>query len=124
MVEEILRRSAESVMHRLVRTVCSRLHVLDPVTEEAKLSSNGYDVVEQEGGMSISNNSIAEVADESGVSGSQSAETLAQQEPLEPQAQVQREQCERSSIMIAPHNWMSLNYIKTGLRQSLSCCVW
>ncbi|EED83660.1 predicted protein [Postia placenta Mad-698-R] len=86
-------------MLETVLTTCCQMRLSDPVTEEAKLSSNGYDVVEQEGGMSISNNSIAEVADESGVSGSQSAETLAQQEPLEPQAQVQREQYGLASII-------------------------
>ncbi|KAG6869073.1 hypothetical protein C0993_003393 [Termitomyces sp. T159_Od127] len=36
-LSETLRRSAENTMHALVRTVFSRLHYLDPATEEAKL---------------------------------------------------------------------------------------
>ena len=36
---EILRRSAESTMHSLVRRVFHRLHELDPTTEELKLQS-------------------------------------------------------------------------------------
>ncbi|KAH9829176.1 uncharacterized protein C8Q71DRAFT_825150 [Rhodofomes roseus] len=52
-LSEILRRSAEATMHALVRTVCSELHVLDPVAEEAKLADNGYDVEEQEGKMNV-----------------------------------------------------------------------
>jgi hypothetical protein len=36
---EALRRSAELSMHKLVRTVLSKLHILDPVSEEKKLSS-------------------------------------------------------------------------------------
>ncbi|CCM03853.1 uncharacterized protein FIBRA_06002 [Fibroporia radiculosa] len=52
-LSEILRRSAEATMHSLVWTVCSRLHVLDPATEEGQLSDNGYDADEQEGRMSL-----------------------------------------------------------------------
>ena len=40
-------------MHALVQTACSKLHVLDPATEEAKLADNGYDADEQEGKMSV-----------------------------------------------------------------------
>lgn len=40
-------------MHVLVRTTCSKLHVLDPDVEEAKLTDNGYDADEQEGKMSV-----------------------------------------------------------------------
>ncbi len=40
-------------MHALVRTVCSRLHVLDPAEEEAKLADNGYDAEEQDGKMNV-----------------------------------------------------------------------
>ena len=40
-------------MHALVRTTCSKLHVLDPAVEEAKLTDNGYDVDEQEGKMNV-----------------------------------------------------------------------
>ncbi|KAJ3741888.1 hypothetical protein DFH05DRAFT_1503047 [Lentinula detonsa] len=36
-LSEILRRSAENTMHALVRSVFSRLHSIDPKTEEAKL---------------------------------------------------------------------------------------
>ncbi|KAK7440220.1 GDP/GTP exchange factor for ARF [Stygiomarasmius scandens] len=39
-LSEILRRSAENTMHKLVRTVFSRLHSLDPEVEEAKLTVN------------------------------------------------------------------------------------
>ncbi|TFY64612.1 hypothetical protein EVJ58_g2512 [Rhodofomes roseus] len=46
-------RLSEATMHALVRTVCSELHVLDPVAEEAKLADNGYDVEEQEGKMNV-----------------------------------------------------------------------
>ncbi|KZT03523.1 Sec7-domain-containing protein [Laetiporus sulphureus 93-53] len=52
-LSEILRRSAEATMHALVRTVCSRLHVLDPAEEEAKLADNGYDAEEQDGKMNV-----------------------------------------------------------------------
>ncbi|KAI0736608.1 hypothetical protein C8Q72DRAFT_893220 [Fomitopsis betulina] len=52
-LSEILRRSAEATMHVLVRTTCSKLHVLDPDVEEAKLTDNGYDADEQEGKMSV-----------------------------------------------------------------------
>jgi brefeldin A-resistance guanine nucleotide exchange factor 1 len=34
---EALRRSAELTMHKLVRTVLSKLHILDPVSEEKRL---------------------------------------------------------------------------------------
>ncbi|KIY43680.1 Sec7-domain-containing protein [Fistulina hepatica ATCC 64428] len=37
-LSEILRRTAENTMHLLVRTVFSRLHVLDPQIEEARLA--------------------------------------------------------------------------------------
>ncbi|KAH9931014.1 Sec7-domain-containing protein [Fomitopsis serialis] len=52
-LSEILRRSAESTMHALVQTVCSKLHILDPVVEEARLADIGYDADEQEGKMSL-----------------------------------------------------------------------
>ncbi|KAJ7871479.1 hypothetical protein B0H14DRAFT_2724284 [Mycena olivaceomarginata] len=39
-LSETLRRSAENTMHSLVRTVFSRLHSLDPTTEEEKLSAD------------------------------------------------------------------------------------
>ncbi|KAJ4488408.1 hypothetical protein J3R30DRAFT_3435649 [Lentinula aciculospora] len=42
-LSEILRRSAESTMHALVRTVFSRLHSIDPDTEEAKLAADDED---------------------------------------------------------------------------------
>jgi hypothetical protein len=37
---EALRRSAELTMHKLVRTVLSKLYVLDPVSEEKRLASD------------------------------------------------------------------------------------
>jgi brefeldin A-resistance guanine nucleotide exchange factor 1 len=37
---EALRRSAELTMHKLVRTVFSKLYILDPVSEEKRLSSD------------------------------------------------------------------------------------
>ncbi|KAI0928873.1 hypothetical protein AcV5_006301 [Taiwanofungus camphoratus] len=52
-LSEILRRSAEATMHLLVRTVCLRLHVWDPVMEEAKLSDNGNDAEESDMKMNI-----------------------------------------------------------------------
>ncbi|KAF5372839.1 hypothetical protein D9758_001701 [Tetrapyrgos nigripes] len=51
-LSEILRRSAENTMHKLVRTVFSRLHTLDPEAEEAKLAEE--DDVEGEVKMSVS----------------------------------------------------------------------
>ncbi|KAH9901236.1 Sec7-domain-containing protein [Cubamyces lactineus] len=40
-LSEILRRSAESTLHQLVRTVFARLYDLDPEAEERKLADNG-----------------------------------------------------------------------------------
>ena len=40
-------------MHALVQTACSKLHLLDPAVEEAKLADNGYDADEQEGKMNV-----------------------------------------------------------------------
>ncbi|PFH49117.1 hypothetical protein AMATHDRAFT_148392 [Amanita thiersii Skay4041] len=40
-LSEILRRTAENSMHVLVRNVFSKLHLLDPVAEEAKLMAVG-----------------------------------------------------------------------------------
>jgi golgi-specific brefeldin A-resistance guanine nucleotide exchange factor 1 len=37
---EALRRSAELTMHKLVRTVLSKLYILDPMSEEKRLSSD------------------------------------------------------------------------------------
>lgn len=50
---EILRRSAETTMHALVRTVFSRLHDLDPETEEAKLRAGEEDAQEGEIRMTV-----------------------------------------------------------------------
>ncbi|KAJ3778565.1 hypothetical protein FB446DRAFT_840732 [Lentinula raphanica] len=54
-LSEILRRSAENTMHALVRTVFSRLHSIDPETEEAKLV---VDDEEAEIKMSVSSTQI------------------------------------------------------------------
>jgi brefeldin A-resistance guanine nucleotide exchange factor 1 len=45
---ETLRRSSESTMHALVRTIFTRLHYLDPGTEEAKLQMTDDDTQEGE----------------------------------------------------------------------------
>ncbi|KIK63700.1 hypothetical protein GYMLUDRAFT_221940 [Collybiopsis luxurians FD-317 M1] len=58
-LSEILRRSAENTMHALVRTVFSRLHVIDPETEEAKLT---VDDEEAELKMSVSSAQIPDEA--------------------------------------------------------------
>ncbi|KAI0080604.1 Sec7-domain-containing protein [Panus rudis PR-1116 ss-1] len=42
-LSEVLRRSAEATMHALVRAAFSRLHSLDPQTEENKLNDNAQD---------------------------------------------------------------------------------
>ncbi|GLB35139.1 putative guanine nucleotide exchange [Lyophyllum shimeji] len=47
-LSETLRRSAENTMHALVRTVFSRLHYLEPDTEEAKLRTTDEDIQEGE----------------------------------------------------------------------------
>ncbi|KDQ60619.1 hypothetical protein JAAARDRAFT_172637 [Jaapia argillacea MUCL 33604] len=52
-LSEILRRSAESTMHDIVRNIFSRLHALDPVEEERKLQS-ADDVPQGELSMSVS----------------------------------------------------------------------
>ncbi|KAG6854954.1 hypothetical protein C0991_009777 [Blastosporella zonata] len=54
-LSETLRRSAENTMHALVRTVFSRLHHLDPATEEAKLRTADEDVPEGEIKLTVSN---------------------------------------------------------------------
>ncbi|GBE82378.1 Uncharacterized protein SCP_0407620 [Sparassis crispa] len=59
-LSEVLRRSAEATMHSLVRTVLSRLQVLDLDVEERKLSDSGCDAVEGEVKMSVSTKSLAE----------------------------------------------------------------
>lgn len=50
---ETLRRSAETTMHTLVRTVFSKLHELDPEEEEAKLQTQPNDD-ENEGELKMS----------------------------------------------------------------------
>ncbi|EGN96105.1 hypothetical protein SERLA73DRAFT_112215 [Serpula lacrymans var. lacrymans S7.3] len=55
-LSETLRRSAESTMHSLVRTIFSRLHDLDPTAEEAKLLATDEDTQESEIRMSVSAN--------------------------------------------------------------------
>lgn len=42
-IPETLRRSAETTMHTLVRTVFSKLNMLDPEEEEAKLEVEAVD---------------------------------------------------------------------------------
>ncbi|KAJ7771775.1 hypothetical protein B0H16DRAFT_195217 [Mycena metata] len=51
---ETLRRSAENTMHTLVRTVFSRLHSLDPRTEEEKLLAADEDAPDAEIRMTVS----------------------------------------------------------------------
>ncbi|KAJ7093181.1 hypothetical protein C8R44DRAFT_835540 [Mycena epipterygia] len=51
---ETLRRSAENTMHTLVRTVFSRLHYLDPRTEEEKLLAADEDAPDAEIRMTVS----------------------------------------------------------------------
>ncbi|KAH0584078.1 hypothetical protein H2248_009651 [Termitomyces sp. 'cryptogamus'] len=55
-LSETLRRSAENTMHTLVRTVFSRLHYLDPATEEAKLQTVDEDAPEGEIKLTVSAN--------------------------------------------------------------------
>lgn len=72
---ETLRRSSESTMHALVRTVFSRLHALDPVTEEAKLHVNEEETQDGEIKLSVSS-LVAPTADTGEEPGEQeSAET-------------------------------------------------
>lgn len=47
-ITETLRRSSESTMHALVRTIFTRLHYFDPATEEAKLQMTDEDTQEGE----------------------------------------------------------------------------
>ena len=56
---EILRRSAEQTMHAIVRTVFSRLNVLDPVKEEEKLVSNAPELEEAGVKMSVSTDVVS-----------------------------------------------------------------
>ncbi|EIW85385.1 Sec7-domain-containing protein [Coniophora puteana RWD-64-598 SS2] len=51
-LSEILRRSADSTMHMIVRRIFSKLHTLDPATEEAKLQVK--DETGQEGEIKVS----------------------------------------------------------------------
>ena len=51
---ETLRRSSESTMHALVRTIFGRLHSLDPELEEAKLQINEEDQQEGEIKLTVS----------------------------------------------------------------------
>ncbi|KAF8184945.1 Sec7-domain-containing protein [Mycena galopus ATCC 62051] len=53
-LSETLRRSAENTMHSLVRTVFSRLHSLDPRTEEEKLLTADEDAPDAEIRMTVS----------------------------------------------------------------------
>ena len=52
--KEILRRSAESTMHALVKTAFTRLYALDPTEEEQKLADNDSNSQELEGKMNVS----------------------------------------------------------------------
>ncbi|KAJ7261394.1 hypothetical protein B0H12DRAFT_1106609, partial [Mycena haematopus] len=52
-LSETLRRSAENTMHSLVRTVFSRLHSLDPTTEEEKLLAADEDAPDAEIRMNV-----------------------------------------------------------------------
>lgn len=58
---DILRRSAEITMHKLVRSVFSRLHVLDPVAEETKIQTNDETSVEAELKMKVSTSNTGDV---------------------------------------------------------------
>lgn len=53
---EILRRSAESTMISIVRTIFSRLHTLDPAAEEARLLVNEEEPQHGEINMTVSTN--------------------------------------------------------------------
>ncbi|KAK7023901.1 SEC7 domain-containing protein [Favolaschia claudopus] len=64
-LSETLRRSAENVMHSLVRTVFSRLHSLDPRTEEEKLLTIDEDTPDAEIRMTVSASAEATLTEES-----------------------------------------------------------
>ncbi len=57
---ETLRRSAETTMHALVRTVFSRLHCLDATSEEEKLRGNDEETQDGEIKMSVSTEQVLE----------------------------------------------------------------
>ncbi|KAJ6547119.1 Sec7-domain-containing protein [Mycena capillaripes] len=61
-LSETLRRSAENTMHSLVRTVFSRLHSLDPRTEEEKLLTADEDAPDAEIRMTVSTTETASEA--------------------------------------------------------------
>ncbi|KAF8163113.1 Sec7-like domain is implicated in guanine nucleotide exchange function [Crassisporium funariophilum] len=62
-LSETLRRSAETTMHTLVRTVFSKLYTLDPEEEEAKLSSTpDDDAAELELRMTVSTSQVVMAA--------------------------------------------------------------
>ncbi|ESK85960.1 golgi-specific brefeldin a-resistance guanine nucleotide exchange factor 1 (bfa-resistant gef 1) [Moniliophthora roreri MCA 2997] len=90
-LSEILRRSAENTMCSLVRTVFSKLHSLDPATEEAKLTANAEDAAEAEVKMKVAS-TIPETTEE-GVEGETEASAegteetnLTQETAAEPQS--------------------------------------
>ncbi|PBK77654.1 Sec7-domain-containing protein [Armillaria solidipes] len=59
-LSETLRRSAETTMHALVRTVFSRLHCLDAASEEEKLRGNDEETQDGEIKMSVSTEQVPE----------------------------------------------------------------
>ncbi|KAJ7197212.1 hypothetical protein GGX14DRAFT_471834 [Mycena pura] len=58
---ETLRRSAESTMHTLVRTVFARLHLLDPREEEEKIQTADEDTPDAELRMTVSATDVPSV---------------------------------------------------------------
>src|ERR1700722_11554162 len=88
---DTLRRSAETTMHALVRSVFARLHTLDPVVEEKKVQATDEDVQDSEIKMIVSSDHTPVEADSRTVDDSQTEEPVIA--PLSPTTSGPRSQC-------------------------------
>ncbi|THV07859.1 Sec7-domain-containing protein [Dendrothele bispora CBS 962.96] len=114
-LSEILRRSAENTMHRLVRTVFSRLHLLDPKVEEAKLNI-GDDEGEGEVKMTVNTGPIAEEVIKEAEKTISEEEAVKGESELEPETEKPVEPLQPSTPPPAPRSEYGLPSILELLR--------
>ncbi|KAH9484177.1 hypothetical protein JR316_0003657 [Psilocybe cubensis] len=110
-LSETLRRSAETTMHILVRTVFSKLHTLDPEEEEAKLlTGNDDEAAEIELRVSVPAKDEKAVSEESF-----SAETAVEQDQKEEQIAELEKEKEKEEVEVPPTPMSPTNRPEYGL---------
>lgn len=83
---ELLRRSAENVMHSVVRTVFARLYVLDPRDEEEKLAVASDEPMESEIKMTVSEIPVETAEGEVVADKTKEDEVIGDQQEIAPEA--------------------------------------